>query len=62
MTVEQALTELRRNRRRLNDLGVLHLAIFGSFARGEERPGSDLDVLVSLDPERRIDLFTYAGI
>ncbi len=62
MTVEQALAELRRHRRRLSELGVRHVAVFGSFARGEAGPGSDLDILISLDPERRIDLFAYAGI
>ncbi len=27
---------------------VIHAAIFGSFARGEEREDSDLDILVEL--------------
>ncbi len=27
--------------------GVATIGIFGSFARGEERPGSDVDVLVT---------------
>lgn len=27
--------------------GVAHIGIFGSFARGEERPDSDVDVLVT---------------
>jgi uncharacterized protein len=29
------------------------VAIFGSVARGDERPGSDIDFLVELDPAAR---------
>ena len=29
------------------------VAIFGSVARGDERPGSDVDFLVELDPDAR---------
>ena len=36
--------------------------VFASDTRWTVVRGSDLDVLVSLDPERRIDLFAYAGI
>ncbi|MFC1712659.1 nucleotidyltransferase family protein [Candidatus Poribacteria bacterium] len=32
----------------LQQHGVIHAAIFGSFARGEEREDSDLDILVEL--------------
>ena len=33
---------------------VKRIAVFGSFARGEERPESDIDILVELkDPEKR---------
>lgn len=30
--------------------GVIRLAVFGSVARGEESPGSDVDLLVTLKP------------
>ncbi|MGH7149055.1 MAG: nucleotidyltransferase family protein [Planctomycetota bacterium] len=30
--------------------GVRRLALFGSYARGEQREGSDVDVLVEVDP------------
>ena len=34
----------------LSDRGVLRAGVFGSFARGEEEVGSDLDLLVELPP------------
>ena len=34
----------------LLERGVLRAGVFGSFARGEEKPGSDLDLLVELPP------------
>ena len=32
----------------LRDRGILRAGIFGSYAKGEEEPGSDLDLLVEL--------------
>ena len=29
--------------------GVRHLGVFGSYARGEQRPDSDVDILVDVD-------------
>jgi len=34
--------------------GVHNIRIFGSYARGEERPGSDLDLLVDIDPDKSL--------
>jgi hypothetical protein len=34
--------------------GIAELKIFGSRARGEERPDSDIDVLYTLQPGRRL--------
>ena len=36
--------------------------IFGSYARGEERPDSDVDILVEFDHSTPIGLFAYAQI
>jgi len=33
--------------------------LFGSFSRGEEHAGSDVDILVDLDKTRPIGLFQY---
>lgn len=40
--------------------GVAHAGIFGSFARGEQRPDSDLDLLVEF--EGRSSLLDMAGL
>ena len=37
------------------------LSVFGSAARGELRPDSDLDFLVEFLPDAEIDLVDYAG-
>ncbi len=36
--------------------------VFGSFARGEERPDSDVDILVSFDEDANVSLFTIGGM
>jgi uncharacterized protein len=56
------LRALQADAARLRRLGVRRLSIFGSTARGEAEPDSDVDLLVELDTRRRIDLLDYAGI
>jgi hypothetical protein len=46
-TLDEARHRLRASRATIKREGVRHVAIFGSFARGDDRPDSDLDVLVS---------------
>ena len=36
--------------------------VFGSVARGEDKSGSDIDVLVELDRDRPIGMFEYARL
>jgi predicted nucleotidyltransferase len=40
--------------------GVQSLALFGSMARGEAHPGSDLDLLVTFEPGRTPGLAYFA--
>ncbi len=42
--------------------GVRHAFLFGSVARGEDVPESDVDIILDLDPERHIGLFEFVGI
>lgn len=48
-TVEQTLSELKNGLAALYAERLKGLYLFGSYARGEARPDSDLDVLVVLD-------------
>ncbi len=41
---------------------VERLAVFGSAARGEMRPDSDVDLLVEFRPEAEIGFIEYAGL
>ncbi len=51
--IKNKLTELKPE---LHErFGVSEIGVFGSWVRGEQREGSDIDVLVDFD--RRIDLF-----
>lgn len=41
---------------------VRELAVFGSAARGEMRPDSDIDLLVEFLPDAEADLVDHAGL
>jgi predicted nucleotidyltransferase len=62
MTREQILAKIRENERAIRREGVLHLAIYGSRARGDQRPDSDLDVLIDVDPRGRFSLLNLCGV
>ncbi len=41
---------------------VLKAWLFGSYSRNEQRPWSDVDILVELDRKKPIGLLKFAGI
>ena len=64
MQREEAIRRLKACEPALRIRGVAHLSLFGSVARGDPRPDSDLDVLIDLSPEAepRFSLLDQAGI
>jgi len=61
-TLVEVIRLLRANRGELEKIGIRHVEIFGSVARGEDLPDSDVDVLVDLDPAVVRDLFAYSRV
>jgi predicted nucleotidyltransferase len=53
---------LARNASALRARGVEHLAIFGSRARGDNRPDSDLDVLIDVPFDRKFSLIDLVAV
>ena len=51
--------ELERVCRRFQ---VRELAVFGSFARGDARPNSDVDLLVQFEPSARVGLLALSRL
>lgn len=41
---------------------VLKAWLFGSFARGEQREDSDVDIAVIFDPDAKVSLLDHSGI
>jgi len=62
MNRDQALAILRRLRLALEARGIAHAALFGSVARDEAGAASDIDVVLTPSPERRLDLIDLGGV
>ena len=62
MNSSEALETLRRSEHALRVRGVTHAALFGSVARGNHRPDSDIDIMIEIDPDARIAVFDYVDL
>lgn len=51
MTLDEVIACLRDREDELRALGIERLSVFGSFARGEAGPGSDVDLAAEVDPD-----------
>jgi hypothetical protein len=62
MQRDEVIARIRAHERELRAMGVAHLALFGSIARGDDRPDSDVDVLIDVEPDRKFSLLNLAGV
>jgi predicted nucleotidyltransferase len=62
MDRQSALDILRRAEADLRARGVRHAALFGSVARGDARPDSDLDIMIDVDPDASIGVHEYVDL
>jgi predicted nucleotidyltransferase len=62
MDPQDIIARLKENEAGLRRRGVRHAALFGSCARGEARPASDIDIMIEVDPSARIGVYEYVAI
>ena len=61
-TAERVIETLRAHEKELRQAGLRSISLFGSLARGDDRPDSDIDILVDLDPAIVVTIVDYAGV
>jgi predicted nucleotidyltransferase len=62
ITRDQLVERLRALRPEFARRGVTHMALFGSRARGDNRPDSDIDLIIDVSPEQKFSLIDLVGI
>ena len=62
MNSKEILDRLRENETALRARGVTHAALFGSRARGDNRPDSDIDIMIEIAPEIVQDVYDYVRL
>ncbi len=59
---EKVLRVLSEHREQIAGFGVSSIAVFGSVARNEAGPESDVDILVEFDPDARVGMFRFLDL
>ncbi len=55
-TIRQKITPV------LKRYPITYAGVFGSFARGEQTPESDIDILIRIEPNASFSLFDLVGV
>ncbi|OAN54116.1 nucleotidyltransferase [Paramagnetospirillum marisnigri] len=60
--LEEVIAILRAHEDFYRAKGVTRMAVFGSVARGDAGPDSDVDLVIDYDRESRFSLLTLCGV
>ena len=61
-TAERVIATLRAHEADLRQAGLRSLSLFGSVARGDAGPNSDIDLAAEFEPAAQMDLFRLAAL
>jgi len=59
---DEVIARLKQAEPALRARGIRRAAIFGSVARGEARPDSDIDILVEFEPGKEGSIYDYVAL
>ncbi len=62
MNRDEVINKLRAHEPELKAAGIVRLAVFGSVARGDNSPESDVDLLAEFDKTKRYTLLTMGRL
>ena len=62
MRRDDIIAKLKAAEPSLRARGVRRAAVFGSIARGDDRPGSDIDILVEFEPGAEGSIYEYMNL
>jgi len=62
MDKHAVIAVLRAHEAELKALGVRHAGLFGSVARGENGPKSDIDIAIDVSEAALPDVYAYVGL
>jgi|SRR5581483_11241286 predicted nucleotidyltransferase len=62
MTREEVIAAIQEHSGAIKAEGVSKLAIFGSRSRGDNRPDSDLDILIDVEPDASFSILNLIGV
>jgi predicted nucleotidyltransferase len=62
MRRDDIIARLKEAEPALRARGIRRAAVFGSVARGEDRPDRDIDIMIEIDPDAEMSVYDYVGL